>query len=147
MGAIELLAKFKSEGLTLMAEGDRIAVEPKSAITDYARTLIRQHKAELLPLLRAEDDQVATQDEGPLWGSVRQGEADREGRYERVESMLAKSPAIRYALVTNAEGDLDDVVLTLAIRDLGTCELRTPKAKYDPFLIIRLLDEHEGTIQ
>ncbi len=69
-----------------------------------------------------------------------------EARRERVLAMLEKSPGIKYALVTDSEIDPQAVLLTLAIRDRATCELRIPREKYDPFLLMTLIDRHGGTI-
>jgi hypothetical protein len=48
MGAPDLIGHLKSMGLRLRADGDRLLVEPKQAITDEARQLIRENKAALL---------------------------------------------------------------------------------------------------
>jgi hypothetical protein len=61
--------------------------------------------------------------------------------------MLASNSAIRYALISDTEAEGNNAILTLGIRDLGMCALAIPKAKYDPFLIMGLLNEHEGTLQ
>lgn len=158
MGAPDLLEYLRSRGLNVEVDGDELRVSPKSAITDEARAFIRSHKAALLPLLAQitsskSREELASNDElvafqqaevlecaSAVWG-------DAEAGQRKVESMLANNPAIRYALATNAEGDPDDVLLTLAIRNLGTCDLRIPKARYDPFLIMRLLDQYDGTRQ
>jgi hypothetical protein len=68
-------------------------------------------------------------------------------RGQKVESMLDNNPQLTHTLVSDTKAEGNDVILTLGIRDLGTCELAIPKAKYDPFLIMRLLDEHDGTMQ
>lgn len=51
MGAPDLLARLSALGVRLSREGDGIRVAPRSALTDEARTLIREHKAELLTIL------------------------------------------------------------------------------------------------
>ena len=60
--------------------------------------------------------------------------------------MLAANPCTRYALVTDAESDPEAVILALAVRGRTTCELPIPKAKYDPFLLLDLIERHSGTI-
>lgn len=37
----------------------------------------------------------------------------------------------------------DDVILTVGIRGLGTCELSIPKAKHDPWKLLELIERHE----
>ena len=74
-----------------------------------------------------------------------------EARRQRVLALLAERPGIRYALVTDMDADPDAVILALAIRgafpDGGTvtCELAIPRAKYDPFLLLDLIERHGAT--
>jgi hypothetical protein len=68
----------------------------------------------------------------------------RTARYARVESMLTANPHIRYALISDAESDENDVLLMLAIRDLGTCELAISKKEYDAFKVLRVIEEHSA---
>jgi hypothetical protein len=66
--------------------------------------------------------------------------------------MLADRQAVRYAVLTDTEADPTAVLLALAIRGgmpdgaTVTCELRIPRAKYDPFLLLELLERHGGSI-
>ena len=60
--------------------------------------------------------------------------------------MLSKNPAARYAILTDTESDPEAVLLTLAIRGKATCELRIPREKYDPFLLLELIERHGGTV-
>ena len=69
-----------------------------------------------------------------------------EARRQRVLAMLAKHPETRYAVVV-VNPDTDPVLLTLAIRGQATCELRIPRAKYDPFLLLDLIERHGATLQ
>jgi hypothetical protein len=54
--------------------------------------------------------------------------------------MLEENPKIQQAFVTDIESDPYNVILTLAIRDTGTCELEIPKCKYDPFLLLAIIE-------
>lgn len=53
MRAPDILGRLQNLGLYLSAEGETLRAEPKAAITDEARALIRQHKLQLLALLKA----------------------------------------------------------------------------------------------
>ena len=62
MNALRALA---DAGLTLRTDGDRLIVTPASVLTDSLRSLIREHKLELLTVLRSTpaphpDGQAAT---------------------------------------------------------------------------------------
>lgn len=69
-----------------------------------------------------------------------------EARRQRVLAMLAERPGIRYAVITDTVADSEAVLLTLAIRGRATCELRIPREKYDPFLLLTLIERHGGTV-
>jgi hypothetical protein len=78
------------------------------------------------------------------------GEADDptlEARRRRVLALLAGNPTRRYALVTDAESEPGCVILTLAVRDRATCDLRIALDKYDPFLLLELIERHGSTVQ
>jgi len=64
----------------------------------------------------------------------------------RVLAILTERPGTRYAALTDTEADPEAVILALAIRDVATCELRIPRQKYDPFLLLELIERHGGTI-
>ena len=68
---------------------------------------------------------------------------DMEARRQRVLAMLAERPGIRYAVVVD-NPDADPVIVTLAVRGRASCELRIPRAKYDPWLLLELLEKHSG---
>lgn len=69
-----------------------------------------------------------------------------EARRQRVLEMLAQRPGTRYAVVTDCEAEPDAVIMALAIRGVGTCELRIPKAKYDGVLLLDLIERHGATV-
>jgi hypothetical protein len=53
MSALDILRHLKSTGLHLYLTGDALRVEPKAALTEEARTLILEHRAELVRTLSA----------------------------------------------------------------------------------------------
>lgn len=67
-------------------------------------------------------------------------------RRQRVLTMLAENPGVRYAVLTDTQTDPEAVLLTLATRGRATCELRIPRAKYDGLLLLDLIERHGGTI-
>lgn len=69
-----------------------------------------------------------------------------EARRQRVLGMLRDNPGVRYAVVTDMEHDPNAVILTLAIRGVGTCELAIPRAKYDGVLLLDLIERHGNTV-
>ena len=69
-----------------------------------------------------------------------------ETRRQHVLAMLRERPGVRYAVLTDTEADPEAVLLTLAIRGQATCELRIPRERYDPFLLLSLIERHGGTV-
>ena len=140
MGTPDVLARLSALGVQLSREGEAIRAAPSSALTDEARDLIRAHKAELLAALPAAGG------DDPL------PDAAAAARPPRVLAMLVERPGVRYAVLTDTEADPEAVVLALAIRGAMpdgatvTCELRIPRAKYDPFLLLELIERHGGTV-
>lgn len=54
--------------------------------------------------------------------------------------MLEENPETRRAIL--AEMDADNVIVTIALRHVATCEMRIAKGKYDPFLLMGLIKRH-----
>lgn len=67
-----------------------------------------------------------------------------EARRQRVLAKLTANPALRLAVVCDAEGD--PVPMAVAIRGKGACEVNIPAARFDPFALIELVGRHGGTI-
>ncbi len=64
---------------------------------------------------------------------------------ERIEKMidkLADDPGLIYAMQTHDDVEPDAVILTLAIRGKGACELRIPKSRYDGIELLELIEKH-----
>ena len=126
------------------ADGVMLALSPTGSIKAVGNgvavnrwlPVIREHKAELLAELRAANDGAIESLPDPA----------AEARRQKVLVMLAANPGARYALVTDTESDPEGVILALAIRGRATCELRIPRAKYDPFLLLDLIERHGGTV-
>lgn len=79
-------------------------------------------------------------------------ESAAESRRQRVLALLAERPGIRYAVITDTDAHPDAVILALAIRgampdgSTVTGELAIPREKYDPFLLLELIERHGGSV-
>lgn len=62
MGAPDLLKRLLAVGVRLWADGDTLIAEPRKALTDELRGLIRENKPELLALLTDRDDRIRCDD-------------------------------------------------------------------------------------
>lgn len=79
--------------------------------------------------------------------SERLSDSTMEARRQHVLGMLVGHPEARYAVLTDTAAEPGAVIVVLAIRGQASYELRIPRAKYDPFLFLDLIDRHAGTIQ
>lgn len=75
-----------------------------------------------------------------------------ETRRQRVLAMLAQKPGVRYAVVADDKANPEAVILVLAMRGAtqdgspGTFELHVPRAKYDPCLLLDLMDKYGANV-
>ena len=116
MEARELLSELRNDGAEVhIADGGY--VEVTGHLSDAQREAIRATKPELLTIL------------------------GRESRRQKVLQIMAEDDQPRkYYWATDDQAHPEFVFLTLAIRDVGTCELSIPKEKYDPFLLMEIID-------
>ena len=66
----------------------------------------------------------------------------RETRRQKVIAMLEAAPETQRAIYTDTASDPHNVILTMAVRNLETCEMLIPKAKYDPWRLLALIEQY-----
>jgi putative DNA primase/helicase len=66
----------------------------------------------------------------------------QEIRRQRALELLAASPGLKRAVVVDEESESDQVIFTVAIWGLGTCDVCIPRTRFDPFLLIELVERH-----
>ena len=126
MGASDLVGYLTLAGVRLsLIAPDRLAAEPKGTLTDELRAFIRANKAALIEALK-------TTDRG--W----------ERRRKRVLAKLEAEPGMARVAILDAGADRDAVICTVAIRNVGTCELRVPRDRFDPWLFQEALSRTEA---
>ena len=64
-----------------------------------------------------------------------------EGRRQKVLAMLNARPGTRYAALVD-DPNADPVIVSIGIRDAGTCELAIPAANYDAFALLAVIERH-----
>ena len=62
-------------------------------------------------------------------------------RRKKVLAMLEENPGVPRAVHTETQSDPNNVILTIAIRDLATFEMLLPKARYEPWQFMAMLDK------
>lgn len=123
MGAPDILGHLSSLGIRLDQEGPNLRATPRDALTDELRDLIKRHKSQLI-------DALAT-----------------ERRRERVLAMLADNPMLRLAVVADPDSNPAAVLVAVAIRDVGSCEVSIPRANWEPLAFLELVGRHGVIVQ
>ena len=120
MSANDLIFSLRESGFSINAENSRLQIAPAKNLTNELKETIRQNKIEILT------------------------ELQQEIRQQRVLTMLEAAPENQRAIYTDAESDPNNVILTIAVRHIAIAEMLIPKAKYDPFLLLSLVDNAGG---
>ena len=117
MDAGTLLNELRADGAQVDATEDG-HIEVAGTLTDEQREAIRASKPVLLKLLGC------------------------ERRRQQLHQMMAEGDqAKKYYWVTDTKSNPRFVILALGIRGVGTGELKIPRAKYDPFLLMKALEQ------
>ena len=116
MGAPDLLLELRKSGFSIVAENSRLQIAPAEKLTDELKQIIRQSKTEILT------------------------ELQREARRQKVIAMLEAAPDTQRAIDIDVDSDMDSVILTVGVRNLATCEMLIPKAKYDPWRLLEIIE-------
>lgn len=71
----------------------------------------------------------------------------REDRRQKVIAMLEAAPGTQRAIYVDDASDPHNVILAIAVRHPtpATCEMLIPKAKYDPWRLLELIERHGQT--
>lgn len=117
MEAAEIIEYLRDRDLTItLTDGDSLELSPAEKITNELIDRLRKYKPAIIKELK------------------------REQRRQKVLKMLEERPEIQRAFVTDTESDPDNVILTLAIRDQASFEMLIPRRKYDPFMLLELIE-------
>ncbi|MBA2483582.1 MAG: hypothetical protein H0V39_04010 [Nitrosomonas sp.] len=117
MEAAELIEFLRVNDYEVKADGEYIDVSPAEKITEELIHELVKHKPAILK------------------------ESRTESRRQKVLSMLAESPDKQRAYVADMTADLDNVILTVAIKGVATFEMLIPKNRYDPFFLIEIFNK------
>ena len=67
-----------------------------------------------------------------------------ESRRKKVLAMLKAAPEINRAIYPDTESDKENVILAIAVRHVATFEMLVPKARYDPWQLMQLMNSAKG---
>ena len=121
MDAIEIIEYLREQNFTVKADGQYLDLAPAEKVTDELIQRLRQHKPAIIAELK------------------------REERRLKVLAILAENPDSQRAIITDLDSDPDDVILTIALRNVATFEMQIPKHKYDGFMMLELIKK--GSVQ
>ena len=121
MGAPDLIFELRQKGYSIHADGSYLDISPADNLPPELVQTIRQSKAEILTEL--------------------QREMRAEWRRKKVIAMLEAAPDTARAIYADSDSDPHNVILTVAVRAYQqTCEMLIPKAKYDPWQLLELIE-------
>jgi hypothetical protein len=129
MNVADILEVLRAHEAQVQVEnGNLIITREAGPLPDDLLAEMRAHKAELLDVLRVEDCEEPIPDPA------------MEARRQKVLAMLAQNPQIKRAIISDTEADPENVIVTIGLREQATAELVIPKASYDAFLILKLME-------
>ena len=107
------LANVANPHLKLVENSDKLAGLAALALatTTSARTIVVSHK-----------------------------DAMAENRRQKVLAMLITPPFTKRAIINDTDSDSENVIITIGLQDIGTCELLIPKARFDPFDLMLMIE-------
>lgn len=120
MGAHDLIFKLRSNGYSIISDGSDLEISPAEDLPSDLLWQLKQHKPEIIAALKVEQQQ--------------------DFRREKVLAMLAIDSSLKRAVYADADSDPDNVIITVAVRHVATCELLVLKANYDPWQLLALID-------
>ncbi len=123
MGAPDLIFELRRKGYSIRVDGGYLDISPADLPPELLQQL-KQSKTEILTEL--------------------QREAQQEARRQKVIAMLEAAPGIQRAVFADTDSDPQNVILAVAVRHPtpATCEMLIPKAKYDPWKLLELIEQH-----
>lgn len=123
MGAPDLIIELRRKGYSISADGGYLDISPADNLPPELVKQLKQSKTEILTEL--------------------QREARTEWRMQKVIAMLNAAPDTQRAIYADTDSDQHNVILTVAVRACQqTCEMLIPKAKYDAWRLLELIERH-----
>ncbi len=117
MEAVEIIAYLRENNFQVKADGQHLELSPAEKVTTALIERLKKNKPAILRELKAEE------------------------RKQKVSEMLAENPTRQRVYITDTTSDPDNVILTIGIRGVATCEMLIPITKYDPFILLTTIDK------
>ncbi len=131
-----LIASLARQNIRLWAQDGQLHFDaPKGAVTKDVLAQLRQNKSGVLKCL-TERPAVEPDADPDNPEAIRQMEARRQ---EILKMMADDDQGRKYHYFTDIESDPDYVILAVGIRGVATFEMKMPREKYDPFLLLETI--------
>ena len=72
--------------------------------------------------------------------NISHSDAMAEKRRQKVLMMLETPPLTKRVIINDADSDSDNVIITVGLQNIGTCELLIPKVRFDPFDLMLMIE-------
>ena len=72
--------------------------------------------------------------------NISHSDAMAEKRRQKVLMMLATPPLTKRVIINDTDSDIDNMIITVGLHDVGTCELLIPKTRFDPFGLMLMIE-------
>lgn len=119
MSISEIYELLKADGFVFRTDGNNLNIAPADRLDAELCKLIKQHKAEMINLIKYDQ------------------------RRNCVLQMLDENPQLKRAVIDDAESNPLNVILTIAIRHIGTFEMMIPIEKFDGMAILVAIDNQD----
>jgi hypothetical protein len=121
VGANDLICELRRKGYSIRADGGYLDISPGDIPPELVQQLTKS-KPEILAELQRETQQ--------------------EARRKKVIAMLEAAPGTQRAIFADTDTDPHNVIFAIAVRypTGATCEMLIPKAKYDPWKLLELIE-------
>jgi hypothetical protein len=140
MNAVEILTDLHDRGLTVTARDGMVYAQPRAAITDEVRRLIRSNKSALVAALTRFPGPVPGPEEGRQEEPATDSAVD--SRRRRVIDWFDRNPKLQRVIL--AEDAADQVHVMVGLRGAATFELTIPRERYDGIALLELIEKYSG---
>ena len=107
MNTANLIKTLRNQGFEIKATNDYLDISPADRVSRDVLAELKTNKKRIIQELQAEKRRL------------------------NVFDKLNQDPNLKRALFVDSESDAKNVIIAIAIRDLGSCEMIIPKSRFD----------------
>jgi DNA-binding transcriptional MerR regulator len=107
LNTANLIKTLRNQGFEIKATNDYLDISPADRVSRDVLAELKTNKKRIIQELQAEKRRL------------------------NVFDKLNQDPNLKRALLVDCESDAKNVIIAIAIRDLGSCEMIIPKSRFD----------------